>query len=206
MVAQAAMKSTIFADSILDVSWAQRSRRSLTTLTSFGLQAVVLSLLLLISLLKTIMLPEVRTVSTPLSLGRREVQPLVGWPHASGAAAPTNPHAIQFVQPGSIPTTFTRGDELLSAGADRSYGLCRLHRHVRRHQRCAQPFQRWRSRGHSGAAAARTRARTSFPHIVHPARHADPSGAAGVSPDCEDSARTRRGSDRGRDQQSRHYV
>jgi len=111
MVAQAAMKSTMFTDSMLDVSWAQRSRRSLMTLTSFGLQAVVLSLLLLIPLLKTIVLPEVRTVSTPLSLGRREVQPLVGRPHVGSVDAPTNPHAIPFVQPGSIPRTIPVGDD-----------------------------------------------------------------------------------------------
>lgn len=35
MVAQAAMKPTIFTDSMLDVSWAQRSRRSLTNADFF---------------------------------------------------------------------------------------------------------------------------------------------------------------------------
>ena len=47
----------MFADSLLETSWAQRTRRSWTTLTSFGLQAVVIGLLLMIPLLKTVGLP-----------------------------------------------------------------------------------------------------------------------------------------------------
>ena len=40
----------MFAESILETSWAQRTRRSWTTLTSFGLQALVIGVLLLLSL------------------------------------------------------------------------------------------------------------------------------------------------------------
>jgi len=36
----------MFADSMLETSWAQRSRRSWMTLTSFGLQVLVVGLLL----------------------------------------------------------------------------------------------------------------------------------------------------------------
>ncbi len=60
----------MFADSMLETSWAQRARRSWTTLTSFGLQALAISLLLLLPLWKTVGLPSARTVSTPVSLGR----------------------------------------------------------------------------------------------------------------------------------------
>jgi protein TonB len=59
----------MFADSMLEVTWAQRSRRSWTTLTSFGLQAVVISLLLLLPLWKTVGLPTGRVLPTPVSLG-----------------------------------------------------------------------------------------------------------------------------------------
>ena len=38
----------MFADGKLETSWAQRTRRSWTTLTSFGLQAVVIVCLLLL--------------------------------------------------------------------------------------------------------------------------------------------------------------
>lgn len=59
----------MFADSMLDASWAQRTRRNWTTLTSFGLQAVIIGLLLLLPLLKTVGLPSVRALPTPVSWG-----------------------------------------------------------------------------------------------------------------------------------------
>jgi periplasmic protein TonB len=65
----------MFADSILDVSWAQRSRRSWTTLTSIALQALAIGVLLLISLLETVQVPGPLVVSTPISLGRPEPAP-----------------------------------------------------------------------------------------------------------------------------------
>ena len=64
----------MFAESMLETSWAQRARRSWTTLTSFGLQALILGCLLLLPLWKTIGLPAARTVSTPISLGRVAVE------------------------------------------------------------------------------------------------------------------------------------
>ena len=64
----------MFAESMLETSWAQRARRSWTTLTSFGLQALIIGCLLLLPLWKTIGLPAARTVSTPISLGRVAVE------------------------------------------------------------------------------------------------------------------------------------
>lgn len=78
----------MFAESLLQVSWAERGRRSWTTLTSFGLQAVIVGLLLLIPLLTTVGLPMGRTVSTPVTLGRRDPgrapQPHGGGVHNTG--------------------------------------------------------------------------------------------------------------------------
>ena len=68
---------TIFADSMLQTSWAQRSRRSWTTLTSFGLQAVIIGLLLLLPLWKTVGLPSIRKITTPISAGYAEPAPVV---------------------------------------------------------------------------------------------------------------------------------
>lgn len=60
----------MFADSLLETSWTHRTRRSWTTLTSFGLQALLIGLLLLIPLLETAGLPAaVRILPTPLSWG-----------------------------------------------------------------------------------------------------------------------------------------
>jgi protein TonB len=57
----------MFAESMLETSWAQRTRRSWTTLTSFGLQALMIGLLLLLSLWKTVGLPSSRALPTPVS-------------------------------------------------------------------------------------------------------------------------------------------
>jgi protein TonB len=59
----------MFAESMLETSWAQRTRRGWTTFTSFGLQALVIGVLLLLPLWKTIGLPSARVLPTPLSLG-----------------------------------------------------------------------------------------------------------------------------------------
>jgi periplasmic protein TonB len=59
----------MFADSLLETSWAERERRSWMTLTSFGLQAVIVGLLLLIPLLTTVGLPSGRALRPPISLG-----------------------------------------------------------------------------------------------------------------------------------------
>jgi len=46
------LEDTMFADSMLETSWSQRSRRSWTTLTSFALQALVIGCLLILPLWK----------------------------------------------------------------------------------------------------------------------------------------------------------
>jgi protein TonB len=103
-------ENTIFADSMLETSWAQRGRRSWTTMTSFGLQAVIIGLLLLLPVLQTVGLPAARTVSTPISLGRLAPEPLAGTPRTG------TPHAAQnsilparLMQPAHIPTVIRMG-------------------------------------------------------------------------------------------------
>jgi protein TonB len=70
------MPDSIFADAMLEVSWAQRSRRSWTTFTSFALQAAALGSLLLIPLLRTVSLPESRVLPTPVSWGPPPAAPV----------------------------------------------------------------------------------------------------------------------------------
>lgn len=62
-------EDSMLADNLLGKSWGSRSRRNWTTLTSFGLQGMIIGLLLLIPLWKTVGLPAVRVLPTPLSLG-----------------------------------------------------------------------------------------------------------------------------------------
>ena len=58
----------MFADCMLETSWGQRTRQNWTTLTSFGVQAVVIGLLLMLPLLKTVGLPPGRILPTPVTL------------------------------------------------------------------------------------------------------------------------------------------
>jgi protein TonB len=87
-------------DDTLHTSWDERSRRGLTTLTSFGLQVVAAAVLLVLPLLRPVGLPLFRQISTPISLGRPTAEPPATRPHAGGStAAPINP-AI-FLRPPS---------------------------------------------------------------------------------------------------------
>lgn len=65
----------MFADSMLETSWSQRSRRGWMTLTSFGVQAVVMVLLMMLPLLRPEGLPLLRRLSTPISMGRPMPEP-----------------------------------------------------------------------------------------------------------------------------------
>jgi protein TonB len=98
-------KDSMFADSLLETSWAQRSRRSWTTLTSFGLEALAIGLLLLLPLWKTVGLPSARTVSTPISLGRRAAEPVVTTPRTTTPSGAQRNFAPRFVAPGRVPRT-----------------------------------------------------------------------------------------------------
>jgi protein TonB len=97
----------MFAESLLEVSTAQRMRRSCTTLTSFGLQTAVIGSLLIVPLWKTVIVPAARIVSVPIAMGRPDAEP--GTPHNQPHnGSPSTPHRgaviIPFVQPGRIPT------------------------------------------------------------------------------------------------------
>lgn len=59
----------MFAESMLEASWGERTRRGWMTLTSFGLQVAVIGLLLLIPLLSTVGLPSGHVLQPPLSWG-----------------------------------------------------------------------------------------------------------------------------------------
>ncbi len=102
MVERARLEETIFehpmfAESLLEIPWAQHARRSCTTLTSFGLQAVMITLLLLMPLLRTVVLPAARTVSTPISMGRPAPIPLVARPRSGGATVRPNPAMAHYL-------------------------------------------------------------------------------------------------------------
>jgi periplasmic protein TonB len=97
----------------LNASWDERSRRGLTTLTSFGLQALAVGVLLVLPLLRPTGLPLLRQLSTPVSMG----QPLADAPavrtHAGANAAAPSSTSVIILRPSlrfPIGTPATRDD------------------------------------------------------------------------------------------------
>jgi protein TonB len=90
--------------STLNSSWDERSRRGLTTLTSFGLQALVVGALLVLPLLRPQGLPSFRQLSPPIRLGQPIEEPPAGNMRASGnSMAPANPTEIVLRMPTRLP-------------------------------------------------------------------------------------------------------
>ena len=100
-------------DDTLNSSWDERSRRGFTTLTSFGLQALAVGVLLVLPLLRPAGLPLFHAISTPVSLGRPLGEPPVARVR-TGASSPTqsSPAEITLRMPTRIPREIpVSGDE-----------------------------------------------------------------------------------------------
>ena len=95
------LDAVLFADTI-DSSWPERARRGWTTLTSFGLQALVVSVLLVLPILRPSGLPLLRQLATPISLGR-PVPELPARPHGVSNLEPSRPTIFVFHRPSAMP-------------------------------------------------------------------------------------------------------
>lgn len=116
MVKEIAVERGLFADSMLESSYAHRSRRGWSTLTSFGMQFVALGLLILLSILRSVVMPAVQSVSTPVFLSHLAPGPSTPHPRTGAApTAPANPDAMVFRQPSHIPIDQLRGGDEPSA-------------------------------------------------------------------------------------------
>jgi protein TonB len=94
----------MFADSTLDTSWAEHTRRSWTTLTSFALQAAVTAILLLIPLIRPIALPFLKPLATPVMLAPPPGPPPSVQSHAIEHPAESNLAHGVIIMPLAIPT------------------------------------------------------------------------------------------------------
>jgi periplasmic protein TonB len=92
----------MFADT-LDSSWPERARRGWTTLTSFGLQALFTTVLLLLPLLRPMGLPSFHQLSTPISLGQPLADPPAVRGNTGSGPAPSRPAEIVFRRPSPLP-------------------------------------------------------------------------------------------------------
>ena len=93
----------MFADSMLETSWAQRSRRNWTTLTSFGVQGLVVGFLLLLPLVRPVGLPFLKPLPTPVMLAVPAGPPPTAQAHPSPRPADSNMANGKIIMPPSIP-------------------------------------------------------------------------------------------------------
>jgi len=92
----------MFAESLLETSWAQRSRHGWTTATSFGLQVLAIGVLLIVPLLRTARLPPGRVLPTPISWGAPPPAPPIHRAHVT-TLNQSNMWEHRLIAPPSIP-------------------------------------------------------------------------------------------------------
>jgi protein TonB len=100
----------MFADSLLESNWDNRSHRGWTTIASFAMQTLAVGILLMLPLIYSEGLPKLRLTTIGAPLGPPPGKPPEGARHASGQMRPsTNP--FQIVAPPQIPPTIERGGD-----------------------------------------------------------------------------------------------
>ena len=96
----------------LHSSWDERSRRGLTTLTSFGLQSLAAAVLLILPLLRPTGMRLLRPLSTPISLAQpRGEPPELRVRAGASTVAPSSPAEIVLRQPPRIPNHISVADD-----------------------------------------------------------------------------------------------
>jgi protein TonB len=101
----------VFGGSMLEVSSAERSRRSYVTLASLGIQAMAMAFLIVVSIVKPVGLPLLRQLSLPVRLGPPPgPAPLVQHPRSTSVAQ-SNPANNVIVAPHEVPQHITMVDD-----------------------------------------------------------------------------------------------
>ena len=101
----------MFADSLLETSWDQCSRRGWITFTSLGVQSVGLGLVLLIPLLTTVGLPSNRILQPPTSFAS-SAPPAAPIEHHRTTVVQSNLANHLLITPLSIPPRIARINEV----------------------------------------------------------------------------------------------
>lgn len=102
----------MFAESMTEISWAQRAQRRWTTLTSFALQVLLIGLLLIIPLWKTVGLPDGRVLQPPISWSAPTPPSRQIVRHPTAILNQSNLADNVLIAPPSIPPHVRRIDEL----------------------------------------------------------------------------------------------
>jgi protein TonB len=93
----------MFADSLCDSAWTQTSRRGWTTLASFAVQSLAVGVLLLLPLIYTEGLPQLKWISTPLPVPAPPPPPAEPPTHAQNSHQQSNLVDGHPVAPPTIP-------------------------------------------------------------------------------------------------------
>src|ERR1700722_3464338 len=94
----------MFADSLLESSGTQRTRRGWTTLSSFGLQALMMAVLLLLPLIRPIGLPFLKPLAAPVMLAPPPGLPPAQAVQRTTTLAQSNMINNLLIAPRSIPS------------------------------------------------------------------------------------------------------
>jgi protein TonB len=97
------LEDTMFADSLLDSHWGNRSRRGWTTLASFGLQAVAVVIVVSVPMLYTEGLPKLHLVSVGTPIGPPPGRRATTNQHPPTGHRPTKLRPNVFTAPPEIP-------------------------------------------------------------------------------------------------------
>ena len=100
----------MFADSLLESNWDNRSHRGWTTLASFAMQTLAVGILLTLPLIYTEGLPKLRLMTIGAPIGPSAGRPTEGARRESGRVRPMA-HPFQIVAPPSIPPTVEQGSD-----------------------------------------------------------------------------------------------
>jgi protein TonB len=104
----------MFADSLLDTPWTDRSRRGWTTLASFALQAAAAGVLLLIPLLYTQGLPQLQLMSALVAPTPPPAPPAPAPVRNSPANVSNMSSDGRVIAPPSVPTQILNVDESIA--------------------------------------------------------------------------------------------
>jgi periplasmic protein TonB len=99
----------MFADSLLDSHWANRSQRGWTTLASFALQALCVAAVLMLPLFYTEGLPKLHLISMGAPIGPPPGQRSAAAHRPSPAQPPNNISSSIFVAPREVPRGIAQG-------------------------------------------------------------------------------------------------
>ena len=115
----------MFADSLLESNWANRSHRGWTTLASFTMQGLAVGFLLMLPLIYSEGLPKLRLTTIGATIGPPPGRPPEGPQHPTRRVRPIA-HPFEIVAPSQVPPTIERGsDEIPIPNVDECTGCVR---------------------------------------------------------------------------------